>query len=136
VTWTKNLTGYVGSFWGGLTAKDGTVYVTGMRGNIWASKDKGATFTKLDTSGADQSIASGMQLKDGSFVFVGLGGQVLYSPDGQKYTLTYRPDRKGLNAVIDDGETLLVFGEAGIQKQSITPRPEEVDVPLPAGDAQ
>ena len=136
VTWTKNLTGYVGSFWGGLTAKDGTIYVTGMRGNIWHSNDKGATFTKLDTSGADQSIASGMQLKDGSFVFVGLGGQVLYSPDGQKYTLTYRPDRKGLNAVIDDGETLLVFGEAGIQKQSITPRPEEVDVPLPATDAQ
>jgi photosystem II stability/assembly factor-like uncharacterized protein len=135
VTWTKNLTGYVGSFWGGLTAKDGTIYVTGMRGNIWHSKDKGATFTKLDTSGADQSIASGMQLKDGSFVFVGLGGQVLYSPDGQKYTLTYRPDRKGLNAVIDDGETLLVFGEAGIQKQSVTPRPEEIDVPLPATDA-
>jgi hypothetical protein len=107
-----------------------------MRGNIWASKDKGATFAKLDTHGADQSIAAGMQLKDGSFVFVGLGGQVLYSPDGQKYTLTYRPDRKGLNAVIDDGQTLLVFGEAGIKPQSITPKPEEVDVPLPAGDAQ
>ncbi|MEQ1866875.1 MAG: YCF48-related protein [Micropepsaceae bacterium] len=135
VTWTKNLTGYVGSFWGGLTAKDGTVYVTGMRGNIWASKDKGATFAKLDTSGADQSIASGLQLKDGSFVFVGLGGQVLYSPDGAKYTLTYRPDRKGLNAVIEDQTDLFVFGEAGIQTQSITPKQEEVDVPLPAGEA-
>jgi len=135
VTWTKNLTGYVGSFWGGLTAKDGTIYLTGMRGNIWHSKDKGATFTKLDTSGADQSIASGLQLKDGSFVFVGLGGQVLYSPDGVKYTLTYRPDRKGLNAVIEDESQLFVFGEAGIQKQSPTARQEEIDVPLPAADA-
>jgi photosystem II stability/assembly factor-like uncharacterized protein len=134
VTWSKILTGYVGSFWGGLTAKDGTVYVTGMRGNIWASKDKGATFAKLDTSGADQSIAAGLQLKDGSLVFVGLGGQVLYSPDGVKYTLTYRPDRKGLNAVIEDEVELFVLGEAGIQKQSITPKPEEVDVPLPATD--
>jgi photosystem II stability/assembly factor-like uncharacterized protein len=134
VTWTKNLTGYVGSFWGGLTAKDGTIYVTGMRGNIWHSKDKGATFTKLDTSGADQSIASGLQLKDGSFVFVGLGGQVLYSPDGVKYTLTYRPDRKGLNAVIEDESQLFVFGEAGIQKQSPTPKQEEIDVPLPAAE--
>jgi photosystem II stability/assembly factor-like uncharacterized protein len=135
VTWTKILTGYVGSFWGGLTAKDGTIYLTGMRGNIWHSKDKGTTFTKLDTSGADQSIASGLQLKDGSFVFVGLGGQVLYSPDGVKYTLTYRPDRKGLNAVIEDESELFVFGEAGIQKQSPTARQEEIDVPLPAADA-
>jgi photosystem II stability/assembly factor-like uncharacterized protein len=136
VTWTKVLTGYPGSFWGGLTAKDGTVYVTGMRGNIWASKDKGLTFAKLDTSGADQSVSGGVQLKDGSFVFVGLGGQVLYSADGQKYTLTYRPDRKGLNAVIQDSETLLVFGEAGIQSQSPTPKQEEIDVPLPAAEAE
>jgi photosystem II stability/assembly factor-like uncharacterized protein len=136
VTWEKKLTGYAGSFWGGLTAQDGTVYVTGMRGNIWVSKDKGVTFTKLDTSGADQSVASGVQLTDGSLVFVGLGGQVLYSPDGAKYTLTYRPDRKGLNAVVEDSETLLVFGEAGIQNQSKTPKPEEIDVPLPAAEAQ
>jgi photosystem II stability/assembly factor-like uncharacterized protein len=135
VTWKKILTGYIGSFWGGLTAKDGTVYVTGMRGNVWHSKDKGLTWSKLDTSGADQSIASGVQLKDGSFVFVGLGGQVLYSPDGAKYTLTYRPDRKGLNAVIEDGDRLLVFGEAGVQPQSITPNKDEIDIPLPAADA-
>lgn len=135
VTWSKILTGYPGSFWGGLTAKDGTVYVTGMRGNIWASKDKGMTFTKLDTSGADQSIAAGLQLKDGSFVFVGLGGQVLYSPDGVKYTLTYRPDRKGLNAVIQDGAgKLLVFGEAGVRPQSMTPLAEEIEEPLPPAE--
>ena len=51
------------------------------------------------------------------------------------YTLTYRPDRKGLNAVIEDEVELFVFGEAGIQKQSPTPKKEEIDVPLPAGDA-
>jgi photosystem II stability/assembly factor-like uncharacterized protein len=133
-TWKKILTGYPGSFWGGLTAKDGTIYLTGMRGNIWRSTDKGLTFAKLDTSGADQSIAAGIQLKDGSLVFVGLGGQVLYSSDGTKFTLTYRPDRKGLNAVIQDGETLLVFGEAGVKTQSSTPLKEEIDVPLPAAD--
>lgn len=138
VTWEKILTGYVGSFWGGLTAKDGSSYVVGMRGNIWRSTDQGKTWGKLNTSGADQSIAGGIQLPNGSFVFVGLGGQVLYSPDGQKFTLTYRPDRKGLNAVIEDGgDKLLVFGEAGVQPQSITARPEEIDVPLPPaeGDA-
>jgi photosystem II stability/assembly factor-like uncharacterized protein len=134
-TWEKVLTGYAGSFWGGLTAKDGSTYVTGMRGNIWRTTDKGATWTKLDTSGADQSIASGMQLPDGSFVFVGLGGQVLYSQDGAKFTLTYRPDRKGLNAVIQDGaDKLLVFGEAGVQPQSMTPRPEEIEEPLPPAE--
>ena len=134
VTWAKILTGYPGSFWGGLTAKDGSIYATGMRGNLWRSTDKGATWVKLDTSGADQSIAAGLQLPDGSFVFVGLGGQVLYSPDGQKFTLTYRPDRKGLNAVIEDADTLLVFGEAGIKPQSKTPLPEEIDIPIPQTD--
>jgi len=132
-TWQKILTGYPGSFWGGLTAKDGTIYATGMRGNIWHSTDKGATWTKLDTSGADQSIAGGLQLADGSLVFVGLGGQVLYSPDGKTFTLTYRQDRKGLNAVIQDGsDKLLVFGEAGVKDQSLTPNPKDIDVPLPA----
>ena len=131
-TWHKVLTGYGGSFWGGLTAKDGSVYAIGMRGNLWHSTDKGATWTKLDTHGADQSIASGLQLADGSLVFVGLGGQVLYSTDGQKFVLTYRPDRKGLNAVIQDGsDKLLVFGEAGVKPQSLTPNPKEIDVPLP-----
>jgi photosystem II stability/assembly factor-like uncharacterized protein len=135
VTWEKILTGYAGSFWGGLTAKDGTSYVVGMRGNVWHSTDKGATWTKLDTAGADQSIASGIQLEDGSFVFVGLGGQVLYSQDGKAFVLTYRPDRKGLNAVILDGaDKLLVFGEAGVREQSVKPNPDEIDVPLPPAD--
>ncbi len=134
-TWEKVLTGYAGSFWGGLSAKDGSVYAMGMRGNIWRSTDKGTTWAKLDTAGADQSIASGMQLPDGSFVFVGLGGQVLYSPDGAKFTLTYRPDRKGLNAVIQDGAgKLLVFGEAGVRPQSMTPLAEEIEEPLPPAE--
>jgi photosystem II stability/assembly factor-like uncharacterized protein len=135
-TWAKILTGYIGSFWGGLTAKDGTVYAAGMRGNIWKSSDKGATWTKADTSGADQSISTGVQLADGSFVFVGLGGQVLYSPDGTKFTLTYRPDRKGLNAVMQDGGSLLVFGEAGVQTQSVTANPAEIEEPLPPADGE
>jgi photosystem II stability/assembly factor-like uncharacterized protein len=137
VTWQKVLTGYPGSFWGGLTAKDGSIYATGMRGNIWRSTDKGATWAKLDTHGADQSIATGIQLPDGALVFVGLGGQVLYTPDGQKFTLTYRADRKGLNAVIQDGaDKLLVFGEAGVKDQSLTPRAEDIDVPLPHEPAE
>ena len=132
VTWEKHLTGYPGSFWGGLTVKDGSSYVVGMRGNVWRTTDKGTTWTKLDTSGADQSVSGGIQLADGSLVLVGLGGQVLYSTDGQKFVLTYRPDRKGLNAVIQDGaDKLLVFGEAGVKDQSMTPRPEDIDVPLP-----
>jgi photosystem II stability/assembly factor-like uncharacterized protein len=135
-TWTKILTGYIGSFWGGLTAKDGTVYAAGMRGNIWKSKDKGATWTKADTHGADQSISTGIQLADGSFVFVGLGGQVLYSDDGTTFTLTYRPDRKGLNAVMQDGGSLLVFGEAGIQTQSVKANPAEIEEPLPPADGE
>ena len=135
-TWKKILTGYIGSFWGGVTAKDGTVYVTGMRGNIWRSTDGGNKFAKVDTSGADQSIANGIQLVDGSMVFVGLGGQVLYSPDGLKYTLTYRADRKALSDIIQDGDRLYSFGEAGVLAQSTTPPPDEIEVEVPATPAR
>lgn len=130
-TWEKIASGYNGSFWGGLAASDGSLYVTGMSGNIWRSTDKGTTWTKLDTAGADQSVAAGVQLKNGKFVFVGLGGQVLYSDDGQKFTLTYRPNRKGLNAVMEDGEHLLVFGEAGVAPQPLTPPADEIAQPVP-----
>lgn len=136
VTWTKIQTGYNGSFWGGLWAKDGSVYVSGMRGNIWHSTDKGVTWAKVDTDGADQSIASGVQLADGSFVFVGLGGQVLYSADGKTFTLNYRDDRKGLNAVIEDGaDRLLLFGESGVVEQASKPGPSQAPAPVlpPAG---
>jgi photosystem II stability/assembly factor-like uncharacterized protein len=136
VTWKKIRTGYIGSFWGGLTAKDGTVYVTGMRGNIWRSTDGGNTFTKADTAGADQSIANGIQLADGGLVFVGLGGQVLYSPDGQKFTLTYRADRKALSDVIQDNDKLYTFGEAGVLPQSTTPPPDEIEAAVPAAPAK
>jgi len=128
VTWEKYLTGYAGSFWGGLTVKDGSSYVLGMRGNVWHTTDNGTTWAKLDTGAADQSVAGGIQLEDGSLVLVGLGGQVLYSQDGLSFVLTYRPDRKGLNAVIQDGE-------AGVKAQSMTPKPEEIDVPIPQTDS-
>jgi photosystem II stability/assembly factor-like uncharacterized protein len=133
-TWDKILTGYNGSLWGGFVAADGSLYVTGMAGNVWRSTDKGATWTKLDTAGADQSVAMGLQLKDGKFVFVGLGGQVLYSDDGQKFTLTYRDDRKGFNAVLEDGpERLILFGETGIKEQPTTPPPSQIARPTPQG---
>jgi photosystem II stability/assembly factor-like uncharacterized protein len=131
-TWKKLYTGYIGSFWGGFTAKDGSVYLAGMRGNIWRTTDGGKTFTKLDTQGADQSIATGIQLADGSMVFVGLGGQVIYTTDGVKFAVTYRPDRKGLNAIIQNTDTLYVFGEAGVQKQSMTPKADEIEQPAQA----
>jgi hypothetical protein len=36
--------------------------------------------------------------------------------------------------ILDGADRLLVFGEAGIGEQSITPKPEEIDVPLPPAE--
>lgn len=130
-SWKKIYTGYIGSFWGGFTAKNGTVYLTGMRGNVWHSTDQGSTFQKLDTKGADQSISGGLELKDGSMVFVGLGGQVLYAENGVDFTLTYRGDRKALSSIIEDTDTLYVFGEFGVKKQALKPPPGEIEVVAP-----
>ena len=52
-----------------------------------------------------------------------------------KFTLTYRPDRKGLNTLIQNTDALYVFGEAGVQKQSMTPRAEEIEQAAPAAAA-
>ncbi len=122
VTWNIVQTDYEGSFWGGLTLKDGSVLVVGMRGNVWRSTDKGATWTQLAAEVTPESLSSGMQLADGSIILVGIGGAILRSRDnGTTWdTDLSQADRKGIAAVAQgyDG-VLLLLGESGLRKKPL-----------------
>lgn len=117
-TWELVEMPYNGSFWGGLTTKEGRVLALGMRGNIFASDDFGTSWTKVET-GADQSYSGAVQLDDGTIIAVGLAGTVSYSTDNGASFVTYvRPSRTALSAIAAsaNGEVVL-FGDKGIERQ-------------------
>ena len=117
-TWELVKMPYIGSFWGGLTTKQGRVLALGMRGHIFRSDDFGVTWTKAET-GADQSFSGATQLADGTIVAVGLAGTVAYSTDnGDSFSTVIRPSRTGLSSVAEsaNGEVVL-FGDVGIERQ-------------------
>ncbi len=122
VTWDIVQTEYEGSFWGGLTLKDGSVLVVGMRGNIWRTKDKGNTWEQLGAETTPESLSSGIQLSDGEIILVGIGGTVLRSKDdGATWdTGLSQVDRKGIAAVAQGYDnTLLLLGEQGLRKKAL-----------------
>jgi len=96
-------------------AADGTLLAMGMRGNIWTTKDLGATWTQVPTE-VEQSISGGTVAKDGTITLVGLAGLVLTSKDGGKsFTAQLRKDRDALSAVAEGANgQLLSFGEKGV----------------------
>lgn len=121
-TWQITQTDYEGSFWGGLTLKDGSVVVVGMRGNVWRSKDKGTTWEQLAVDATPESLASGVQLADGTIILVGVGGAILRSKDdGASWDAALsQTDRKGIAAAVQghDG-VLLLLGESGLREKSL-----------------
>lgn len=98
-SWTYVNTGYKGSFWTGVAAKDGTLLVAGLRGKIYRSADDGATWQNVN-SGTQSSITD-MAEASGKLVAVGLDGMQLTSADlGLSFTTVQRDDKLSLTAVI------------------------------------
>ena len=98
-TWSVVDTGYNGSFWSGLTLRDGTVLIGGLRGSIFRSGDAGITWHRA-TSDGQSSVTGFTQLADGTVVASALDGVMLRSTDGgQSFVSRQRPDREELNAV-------------------------------------
>ena len=70
-TWTFMKTGYKGSFWTGITLKNGTILVGGLRGTIYRSTDDGRSWKT--SSGVNSSITDFIET-GGKVVGVGLDG--------------------------------------------------------------
>ena len=114
-------TPYDGSFWGGMTLKNGSLLVWGMRGNVFSSQDAGVTWVKSPTS-SDRSVSGGTQLEDGRVVLAGLSGSVLVSTDnGVSFKSTIRPDRLSF-ATVSSGpnDTVLLYGDPGVLAHSLS----------------
>jgi photosystem II stability/assembly factor-like uncharacterized protein len=118
-TWQKLATPYDGSFFGITVNASGHLYVYGLRGNLYISKDEGQSW-----QGQFLSTASGFHdlviLSADSWVLVGTGGVMVYK------TLTdtvikKRKDLKGRTAVVAvDEDTLVVVGDGGVERISLS----------------
>lgn len=113
-SWAVIDTGYNGSFWSGLTLRNGTVLIGGLRGSIFRSPDKGLTWTRAKSDG-QSSVTGFTQLADGSVAASALDGVVLRSTDnGASFTNHQRPDREELTAVTTgNGHDLVLMSHDG-----------------------
>lgn len=113
-TWTYSATGYKGSFWSGTSLGDGTIFVGGLRGTVYRSKDDGKTWAACDT-GVKSSITD-MAAVGGKVYAVGLDGVTLESADaGATFQARQREDRVPLTALVATGNGHLV----GFSKQGV-----------------
>jgi photosystem II stability/assembly factor-like uncharacterized protein len=106
---------YEGSFFGVLPLSDDSLLMFGLRGHLFRSDDRGATWTPIDT-GLHAALTAGLVTSTGRTVLVGHGGTVLWSDDGgQSFKSQRIPDRAALSAVVEtaDGK-LLAVGQRGL----------------------
>ena len=113
---------YNGSFFGVADAAPAVV-VFGLRGNVYRSDDRGATWTKVD-AGLPASIVGATRTADGATLLADVGGRVVASADGGrtfgKVTLTPSMPLTGIADV--GGGKLALVGPRGVAVSAMTSR--------------
>lgn len=105
---------YKGSIWGGLSLRDGSLVVWGMRGHVLLSVDQGRSWRDVK-SGTDQAFTAGIQLASDELVLVGLGGVVARSLDGgHTFATQTRPERQSHTALLATDGTAQSFTLTGL----------------------
>ena len=103
---------YFGSYFSGVDTATGT-QVAGLRGNLFNTKDQGATWSKLQTPVASTINAS---LVSGQDVFhFANSGNVFYSVNGAAFKLHYFDDGKAVMSGVIKGDSMYLATEAGIK---------------------
>ncbi|MGQ0834279.1 MAG: WD40/YVTN/BNR-like repeat-containing protein, partial [Gammaproteobacteria bacterium] len=132
-TWKTLPSPYDGSFFGILPLEGDSVLAFGLRGHLFRSDDAGLTWTSIPT-GSVAMLTDGVRVDDRTVAIVGLSGVVLVSRDGARtFTLVQQDDRKGLAAVLADGQRLIVVGEGGTKTLTLTPPPAAPPSPPASG---
>lgn len=113
-------TPWEGSFFTCVMAKDGSILVGGLRGNVFRSTDHGQNWNKVDKP-ASSAIVDSRTMSDGRVLLAAQGGSLLISDDnGQSFSRLDIKDLKRINSVVEvDASTLLVAGPQGIKKVSL-----------------
>jgi len=113
---------YNGSFFGVADAAPAVV-VFGLRGNVYRSDDRGATWTKVD-AGLAASIVGATRTTEGTTLLADVGGRVAASSDGgrtfAKLTLAQPMPLTGI-ADAGAGKVALV-GPRGVAVSALSPR--------------
>lgn len=124
LTWRQLPSPYEGSFFGAVPLDENSILLFGLRGHLYRSDDGGTTWEAVET-GTTAMLTDGIVLDDGTVVITGLGGVILLSRDGGRtFELEQQPGRRGIQAVIQDGEGKLVLaGEFGVKTLSIAALP-------------
>ncbi|MCK9284184.1 MAG: YCF48-related protein [Rhodocyclaceae bacterium] len=115
---------YKGTFFG-LAHRGNTLLVFGLRGNVFRSDDRGATWQKVET-GVSVALTAATSLPDGRLVLVSQAGHALVLADDGKSLMPLPVDRVPASAVVAGGpEALVIAGARGVHvkpiKQSPTP---------------
>lgn len=113
-SWKYLPTGYKGSFWAGLAARDGAVLAAGLRGSLYRSADEGRTWSRVDTHSKSSITALAQAGPD--VVGVGLDGLLMRSSDGgASFTAEVRADRASLTAVtVNEHGHPVLFSRQGV----------------------
>ena len=106
---------YAGSFFG-LAGNDRTVIAFGLRGHAFRSRDRGASWHRVET-GVDEALTGAAAMPDGRMVLVTAAGRVLVSDDeGASFRLA--PEGRGAapaSGVAPAGaDAVAVVGAAGV----------------------
>lgn len=112
-------TGYVGSFFG-ITGEKDALIAFGLRGVVYRSNDRGATWRTLAVP-SEQTIAAGIS-RGGAFVLVNAAGQLLRgdgSSDALRLANPDKPMRMTGIATLDDG-SLVLTGLDGVRTQALS----------------
>ncbi len=124
-TWVSLASPYKGSFFGGITATDGSVIVFGLRGRIYRSSDADlATWVQIPNASL-ASVMGATKLADGALVLSGLAGTLLVSRDnGQSFTAIKTGTTKALAAPAASAASgVIVVGESGPRAVVISAAP-------------
>lgn len=113
-TWAYVATGYNGTFWTGITLRNGTMLVGGLRGTVYRSVDHGRSWVPARTD-TPSSITSFVEATDGIVAAVALDGVSFVSQDGgESFAAEQRPDRVAMTSVLSVGaDKPLAFSKVG-----------------------
>jgi photosystem II stability/assembly factor-like uncharacterized protein len=117
-SWQPLAIDYQGSLFG-VTAKDTVIYSYGLRGNMFVSEDRGATWDSVDT-GVTNHIFSADWLSNGKLLLVGAGGlKLIY--DGQRFNnISQSTQRIDLTSVKVIDEQVLTTSLNGWQSRKLS----------------
>ena len=113
---------YNGSFFG-VTDAGSAVVVFGLRGNVYRSDDRGATWSKVD-AGLPASVVGATRTAEGTTLLADVGGRVAATSDGGRtFNKVALSATMPLTGIADaGGGKLAVVGPRGAAVSTMTPR--------------